>query len=195
MLGIARGFVLAGAISLTCLFAVTGVSAQQSQPLSVTAFLADPAQLLKQNPDGGLKLSEAVQQLALADPSAFKALIGLVPSASDLQKSAIGTGLAQATKIKVLTDQTLAADWQQQIAAINDPPFKIAATDAFGDVKIGATGSPLGGTGVGPLNGPPAPTSSGPAQTIPSSSAATSSFTMSSSVSSAAGPASRAVSQ
>ena len=49
-------------------------------------------------------------------------------------------GLTQAAKNEVLTNQTLAADWQQQIAAITDPTFKTAATNALGDVQLGAVG-------------------------------------------------------
>jgi hypothetical protein len=126
--------------------------------------------------------------MALADTSTFKILLGLLSGANDLQKSAIGAGLARAAKIEVLTDQSVAADWQQQIAAINDPSFKTAATDSFGDVKIGALGgSPLGGTGTGSGLGAP-PGSSGPAQSISSSSVPTRTFTITSSVGPASSP-------
>jgi hypothetical protein len=131
--------------------------AQQPQIPSSSAFLANPEQLLEQNPNGGSQLINAVQELALADPSTFKVLLGLTGKANELQKRAIGAGLAQATKIEVLTSQSLATDWQQQLAAIKDPIFQIAATNAFGDVQlgavgggaIGAAGSGLGGTGSG----------------------------------------------
>ncbi len=134
---------------------------QQSQNPTVSSFLADPGHLLQQNPNGGPPLSDAVQTLALTDPATFKALIGLVANANDQQKAAIATGLAQATKIEVLTNQALATDWQQQIAAITDQSFQVAATSAFGDVQLGsvgggslgATGSGLGGPGNGPTTG------------------------------------------
>lgn len=162
-------------------------TAQQPQSPSVSAFLANPDQLLQQNPNGGSQLSNAVQALALADPSTFKALLGLTAKANDPQKSAIGAGLAQATKIEVLTNQALATDWQQQIASITDPSFKIAATDAFGDVElgsiggaVGAPGSGLGGPGNGPTSG-----AVGSLQNIQSNAVTTRSFALTSSISGA----------
>jgi hypothetical protein len=164
----------------------------QSQPsgnATVSAFLANPQQLLQQNPNGGPALSDAVQGLTLADPSTFKVIIGLTATANDQQKAAIGAGLAQATKIKVLTDQALATDWQQQIAAITDQSFQIAATNAFGDVQLGsvgggslgAAGSGLGGPGSGPggLGG------GTPPENIQSTPVTTQSFTLTSSISGA----------
>jgi hypothetical protein len=136
---------------------VTTAKAQSATP-TVAAFLANPQQLLQQNPNGGQKLIDEVQELALQDAATFKLILGLVPNANDQQKSAIAFGLAQATKallgltqplVPGETNQQLAADWQQQIAAITDPTFKIAATNGFGDVQIGAVGGPLGG----PLGG------------------------------------------
>src|SRR5450759_2466890 len=139
---------IVGAILAAFVVAAVGMSAaiaQQAQTPTASAFLANPGQLLQQNPNGGSLLSNAVQQLALSDPSTFKGLLGLVANANDAQKGAIGQGLAQAAKIEVLTNQTVAADWQQQIAAINDPTFKTAALNAFGDVQLGAVGGAAGG--------------------------------------------------
>jgi hypothetical protein len=117
---------------------------------NVSAFTANPRQLLQQYPDGGLRLSAAVQQIALSDPTTFKTLMGLLPQANDQQKGALGEGLAQAAKILVLTDQPRATEWQQQIGGITDPAFQTAATNAFGDVQLGAIGGgPLGAAGGG----------------------------------------------
>jgi hypothetical protein len=148
------------AAAILSAFVLTGIGMSaanaQAQTPTVAAFLANPTQLLQQNPNGGTLLSNAVEQLALADPATFKVLLGLLDSANDLQKSAIGVGLAQAAKIEVLTNQTLAADWQQQIAAITDPTFQTAAINAFGDVRLGAVGGgTLGGEGGGPTTGGP----------------------------------------
>jgi hypothetical protein len=169
---------------------IAGVSmapanAQQSQSPAVSAFLANPGQLLQQNPNGGSPLSDAVQTLALADNSTFKTLIGLTTNATDQQKAAIGAGLAQATKIEVLTNQALATDWQQQIAAITDPTFKIAATNAFGDVQLGSVGGgSLGAAGSGlggPGNGSGSSSGTGPVEGIQSTPTTTSFFTVTSS--------------
>ena len=143
---------IAGAV--VAAFVLAGVDARPAhaqQPLTVSQFLANPGQLLQQYPVGGTLMIGAVQQLVLAHPTTFKALIGLVATANDQQKTAIGEALTQAAKIEVLTNQTLAADWQQQIAAITDPAFKVAATNALGDVQLGSIGGGnLGSSGGGP---------------------------------------------
>jgi hypothetical protein len=184
------GFIV-GAFLAGFVLATAGMStanAQQSQNLTVSAFLANPGLLLQQNPNGGTKLANAVQQLALLDPTTFKALIGLLANANDLQKGAIGEGLAQAAKVEVLTNQTIAADWQQQIAAVTDPAFKTAATNAFGDVRLGAVGGGAGGLGAagaglgGPGGGPGGGGGGGP-QDIRSAPTSTPLFTTSASTS------------
>jgi hypothetical protein len=162
-------FVLAG-------FGLSVANAQQSQAPSVAAFLANPGQLLARNPNGGQLLANEVQQLALTDPSTFRVLLALLANANDLQKRALGEGLAQATKIEVLSDQALAEGWQDQIAASNDPTFETAATNAFGDVQLGAVGGgPLGGNGGGPSSSVSA--SSGPSENSHSTPVPTQQFT------------------
>jgi hypothetical protein len=161
LVGQAFRFIAGAVVAIFVLTAVDARPAHAQQPLTVSQFLANPGQLLQQYPVGGTLMIGAVQQLALADPSTFKALIGLVANANDQQKSAIGEALTQAAKIEVLTNQTLAADWQQQIAAITDPAFKVAATNALGDVQLGSIGGGnLGSAGGGPAGpggggGPP----------------------------------------
>jgi hypothetical protein len=228
---------LAGAIVVACFAVGTGQAQQPQNPASSTP-PANPEQLLQQNPNAGAALSDAVQALAVADPSQFNVLLGLMAKATDQQKSAIATGLAdatkleaqtnqtlatdwvqtlaladpssfaellglaanatdqqksaiaaglaEATKVEVLTNQALAADWQTQIAAITDPTFKTAATNAFGDVQlgsvgggaVGAAGSGLGGSGSG------SGTSGGTPEDIRSNPFNTSSFTFNSSTTS-----------
>lgn len=144
-------FIGGAVVAAFVLTAVDARPAHAQQPLTVSQFLANPGQLLQQYPVGGTLMIAAVQQLALADPTTFKVLIGLVATANDQQKGAIGEALTQAAKIEVLTNQTLAADWQQQIAAITDPAFKVAATNALGDVQLGSIGGGnLGSAGGGP---------------------------------------------
>jgi hypothetical protein len=133
---------------------VSSANAQQPGAPTVAAFLANPGQLLQQNPSGGPLLAGIVQQLVLLDPSTFEIILGLLPGANDQQKIAIAQGLAQAAKIEVLTDQKLAQEWQGQIAEIGDPTFKTAATNAFGDVQLGAIGGAPGGNAGAGLGGP-----------------------------------------
>lgn len=173
---------IAGAI--VAVFVLTGVDARPAhaqQPLTVSQFLANPGQLLQQYPVGGTLMIGAVEQLALEDPSTFKALMGLLANANDQQKGAIGEGLTQAAKIEVLTNQTVAADWQQQIAAITDPAFKTAAINALGDVQLGS----IGGGNLGSAGGGPAGPSGGggaPA-TFPQNNTTTPGFTFTASTS------------
>ncbi len=147
-------FVAGAIVGATVLVGSGVVHAQQPQnpqPITAGTFLANPNQLLQLYPTGGSLMIAVVQQLALSDPSTFNVLLNLVADANDPQRGALGEGLAQAAKIEVLTDQELATQWQQQIEAITDPTFKTAATNAFGDVKLGAIGGgPLGGAGGGP---------------------------------------------
>ena len=180
---------IAVAVCATFLFGMAGPDALKAQQApNVSSFLASPGQLLQQYPNGGTPLINAVQQIVLADPTTFRVLLGLLASANELQKGALGEGLAQAAKIEVLTNQPLATEWQQQIAAVTDPAFQTAALNAFGDVKLGAVGGgPLGGGGGGQTN----PLSQGPSQNGSSPPNApnpipTPSFTFSSSTSAAA---------
>jgi hypothetical protein len=182
---------IAGAILAAFVMAAVNMSAanaQQSQTDTVSAFLFNPGQLLQQYPNGGLLLTQAVQKLAISDPSTFKVLLGLLANANDLQKGAIGTGLAQAAKVEVLTNQALAADWQQQIAAITDPAFKTAATNAFGDVKLGAVGGGAAGAAGGNSGGPSTGSASGGPERIGGNGVPTNPFIFSGGVTGAGGP-------
>jgi hypothetical protein len=172
---------IVGAILAAFVVAAVGMSAakaEQAPTPTASEFLANPGQLLQQNANGGSLLANAVQQLALSDPSTFKVLLGLVANANDAQKGAIGQGLAQAAKIEVLTNQTLAADWQQQIAAITDPSFKTAATNAFGDVQLGAVGGGALGAAGGNFGGVGGGVGGGGPQDIRSNPTNTPSFTI-----------------
>ena len=150
--------VITGAIVAVSIVAAVGMNAANAQQTpSVSSFLANPSQLLQENLDGGSLLSNAVEQLALTDPSTFGALLAMLRDANEAQRGAIGRGLAQAAKVLVLTNQELAVQWQQQIALVNDPSFKTAAGEALADVKLGSVGggpgSGLGGPGGGPGGG------------------------------------------
>lgn len=150
--------IITGAIVAVSIVAAIGTNAANAQQTpSASSFLANPSQLLQQDFEGGSLLSNAVEQLALTDPSTFGALLALLRDADEAQRGAIGRGLAQAAKVLVLTNQELAVQWQQQIALVNDPSFKTAAAEALADVKLGSVGggpgSGLGGPGGGPGGG------------------------------------------
>jgi len=149
---------LACAVSALAIFAVGTAPAfaqTANAPVATSqAFIANPKAILEQNPNGGGKLSTQVRDLAAGDGSTVGPIINLLKDANDAQKMAISDGLAQAAKLVVLTNQTLAADIQSRIAAINDPTITVAFTNALGDVRLGgvgggALGGALGGAGSG----------------------------------------------
>jgi hypothetical protein len=182
--------VVVRALFAVIVISAIGMSAANAQSLTPAgrAFLANPTQLLQQYPDGGSPLANIVQQLALSDFSTFKVLLGLLASANDPQKRALGEGLAQAAKIEVLTNQPLAEDWQNQIAAIADPIFSAAATNVFGDVQLGvAGGGPLGGPLGGAGQGPTGAINSSPVQNIQANPVNTPAFNITSTTTAAGG--------
>ncbi len=192
----------AGAILATFVFvaiSLTQVQAQEGQTPTVTAFLANPGDILQQNLGGGSKLASQIQDLVVADATTLPVIMGLFANANPEQKSALAKGLAQAAKIIVLTNQALATDIQQRIASINDPVVTLAFTQSLGDVELGAIGiGPLGASGGGAggqisqLNGTAG--NAGPAQDFRAGPATTSPFTFSSSTTSTGGPPSSSVS-
>jgi hypothetical protein len=131
--------------AIFAVFVATGIGMGAANAQTQTA-----AQLLQQNPNGGQLLINGLEQLVLASPSTFNTILGSVGGANEQQKIAIATALSQAAKTLVLTNEPLAAEWQEKILAITDPTFKTAALNAFGDVKLGAVG---GAPGTGPLGG------------------------------------------
>jgi hypothetical protein len=145
-------FIAAAAVALLA-FAALGMSAAYAQQ-SGTPTAASPAQLLQQYPNGGTALSNAIEQLLLSDSSKFQAFLDQLKNANDQQRAAMGDAFAKAAKIKVLTDQALALEWQRLIAEINDPSFKTAALNAFGDVQLGSIGGAAGGDAGAGLGGP-----------------------------------------
>jgi hypothetical protein len=159
--------------------------------LSPNAFLANPAQILTQNQEGGPQLVSLIRTLAAADPSTLPAILGLLANASKDQKAAIGAGLAQAARIVLRTNPVYANDIQQAIAKTKDQDVVLAFTAASGDQPTGATGGAGGAAGssggsggqTSPLNGPA--TSTGSAQSIGSAGVNTGPFSITSSVSGA----------
>ena len=116
--------VLVGAIVAAFIVTGSGIGAANAQTQT-------PAQLLQQNPNGGQLLINALEQLVLTNPSTFNTILGSVGGANEQQKIAIATGLSQAAKTLVLTNEPLAAEWQEKILAITDPAFKTAALNAL----------------------------------------------------------------
>jgi hypothetical protein len=117
---------------------------------AVAGFKSSPQLLLTQNPVGGGAMIARIRDLLLADSTSLSAILGLLPSANNDQKSAIAAGLAQAARLWVRGDPAVAQQIQQGVAETKDPPFILAYTTAAGDQAIGATGAGAAGSSGGP---------------------------------------------
>jgi hypothetical protein len=135
---------LAGVAQGACLDPRTQLPAQ-----TVSTFLASPAQLLSQFPDGGPRMISQIRDLAASDPATLAAIIALLPNATKAQQEAIGTGLAQAARMCVRTDQAYAIQIQNALQASDNRNAIIAYTAAAGDVQIGGIAAGGGGGGTG----------------------------------------------
>ncbi len=123
-------------------------SSQQALPAqTVQQFLADPAALLTQYPNGGPAMITEVRNLAASDPATVKALVGLLASANADQASAIGTGLGQVAQMAVRTDPLFANEIQVAVVtAQNDSALVAFKAAVGGDIQLTAA---TGGAGIG----------------------------------------------
>jgi hypothetical protein len=138
------------ALAIFACFATVDVGAAQSNSQtaitqSIANFKANPDQLLGQYPNAGAELVSRIREIAINDPTALDTIIGLLAKATKDQKIAIASGLAQAARIVVRTDQPYATRIQQAIADTKDLDVVAAYAAASGDVAIAAAG----GAGAG----------------------------------------------
>jgi hypothetical protein len=159
---------------------------QQLPAATVSAFVNNPGQLLGQFPDGGGQMIGQIRDLAASDPATLPSITQLVANATPAQKAAIGSGLAQAARVCVRTDQASTALIQQAAAQTGDQIVITAYAAVTGERPLGGLGGgagALGGAVGGQTNPLPGnPTSTGPAQPISGSAHATTSFGFTSSV-------------
>lgn len=156
-------FLLSSVVSLVAagyLATLAGVSpaaAAQISSQQITQFLANPSELLKGNPNGGGRLVQQIRDLMMSEPcmtsagsaacqQTLAAIIGLLKGATDAQKTAIGTGLADAAQLVVGTNPTLATDIQTALAASGDKLATEAYQTTVGNTAIGAAGGGGGGS-------------------------------------------------
>jgi hypothetical protein len=155
---------------------------------TVSAFLSNPAQML-QDPDGGARMIGQIRDLAASDPATLDPIIGLLANANKGQKTAIGSGLAQAARICVRTDQLYAGRIQDAVAQTKDQDVILAYAAITGEQPTAAVGGGAGGGAVGgqtnPLNF--APIGSGAATPIGGPGTPTLPFAVNSSVSGSSG--------
>jgi hypothetical protein len=124
---------------------------QQALPTqTIQQFLANPAALLTQYPNGGPDMIKAVQDLAGSDPATLNALVGLLAKANTEQAQAIGTALGNIAKAAVNTDQGFATQIQVAIALANNDTALVAFDTVIGgDTQLTAVTGGVGGGGGG----------------------------------------------
>lgn len=122
----------------------------------VSAFQANPGQLLSRFRDGGPELVKQVRDLAGSDKGTVATIIALAKTANEDQRKAIGEGLAQAAKAYAKADPASANQIQQAVANSGIPELAKAYAEAAGDTGTASTGGGGGGGGGGP-SGPGAP--------------------------------------
>lgn len=121
---------------------------------AVVAFKANPQAIIANHASAGLPLSTEARSLLLTDPTLIDALLDAAKGGNDVQKAAIGAGLAEASKVLVCSNPQLAATIQQKIAQSNIGPLitaYIAASNGTETAAIGGGGG--GGGGTGPVGG------------------------------------------
>jgi hypothetical protein len=121
--------------------------AQNNTGPTVEQFLANPAQVLQQFPNGGPRLISLIRDAALKDPSALSSIIALLTSADPDQQMAIGSGLGQAAQLSVKTNQAYANQIQQDLTASGNQNALLAFAGVTGNVQIASGGGGGGGGG------------------------------------------------
>jgi hypothetical protein len=134
--------------------------AQQLPEATVSNFIGNPAALLSEFPNGGAQMISRVRDLVASNPDALAAVMAQLASASASQQAAIGSGLGQAARICVRSDQAFATRIQQAIASQGTDAAKTAYAAVNPDVQIGAVGGAGGGGGTG-VGGPTSGTGGG----------------------------------
>jgi hypothetical protein len=155
---------LAGSRALTVVFIALGLfqaplSAARAQGLPPSsdaansdasgsaAFLANPSSLLTAYPLGGGGLVAAVRNLVLDDLQTLSSLLTLTLSATDEQKSAIGTGIGLAALILLPSNPRAAVVIQSGVVSFNDPTLLAAYAAVTGNQRLAAAGPGSGGGG------------------------------------------------
>jgi len=120
---------------------------------TLDAFKANPLALLTTFTSAGLPLSTQTRGLLLSDPTLIDTLITVAKSGNDAQKSAIGAGLAQASRLLARTDPQIAASIQQKVAQSGLDQLITAFIAGSNGIETAATGGGAGGGGGGGAGG------------------------------------------
>jgi hypothetical protein len=156
--GAAVGIGLALSLSGHAAYAAAYGPGQQMPVTTIAQFAANPMQVLTEFPDGGVRLANRLRDLVASDPATLATVLSLLPNANLDQKAAMGTALAQATRLYgrtgIETDRQFALQIQQAVANTQDSDLIVAFAAAAGDRPIGAGGLGVSGGGAGGANTP-----------------------------------------
>lgn len=147
-------------VGATLVFSVQAANAQVGTPnvtpAQISAFQANPGQLLGQFPNGGQGLTSQIADLASADKNTVAAIIALARTANEDQRKAIAQGLATAAKAYASANDPASANKiQQDVVASGLPELQKAYAEAAGDTGTAAAGGGGGGGGGPTASGPP----------------------------------------
>jgi hypothetical protein len=124
-------------------------------PSVVSAFQANPGQLLTQYPNAGPEFIKQLRDLLSSNKATLQTIIALAKNATEEQRKAMAGVLADVAKAYAAAGDPAFAN-QIQVAVANSgiPEFAKAYAEAAGDTGTAATGG--GGGGGGPsTNGAP----------------------------------------
>ena len=113
----------------------------------IETFKANPRTLLTDYPSAGLPLSTRARNLYLSDPGLLATLVDLAKDATDLQRAAIGAGLAEAARMLAAADPQKAAQIQAAIAQSGVNMLIAAFIAGAGGVRAAAIGGAAGAAG------------------------------------------------
>ena len=130
-------------------FMFTALGTTHVQAATVDEFLANPTQVMAQYPNGGADLISLIRDVATSHPEALSTLTGLLSSGTADQQAAVGSGMGQAYKIVLNTDQAYASQIAAAVGNSSSDSAKTAYSGATGNVAIGSAGAGAGGGGSG----------------------------------------------
>jgi len=130
-------------------FMFTALGTTHVQAATVDEFLANPTQVMAQYPNGGADLISLIRDVATSHPEALSTLTSLLSSGTADQQAAVGSGMGQAYKIVLNTDQAYAAQIAAAVGNSSSDSAKTAYSGATGNVAIGAAGGAGAGAGGG----------------------------------------------
>lgn len=134
-------------------FMFTTLATAQTPQSPVDLFLANPAQVLSQYPNGGSELISLIRDTTVAHPEALQTIIALLANANSDQQLAIGSGLGQANRIVNNTNQNFANAIALAVAGAGSGDASAGFSGATGNVSISSTGPSGGAPGGGAPGG------------------------------------------